>query len=367
MAIYQRDGSPFWWVALERPGQRAIRQSTKVRVVGATPTQTKANKQMAEAVYHARMGDLARARNGLAVEKPRISFKQYRAWYLEHISAHKRNQIREASMLRQLGLTFDRSDLTAIDVDAARAWRTARSKQVAPATVNREIDLLKHVLASAVPKYLETNPVSGLGRLRVPERETRILARDEEARLLQAIRLDLGLTALVLCALDTLQRLSSVADLRRAQDHGTYITFLNTKTTGGRVPVSSRLRAALDAHLATLPPKGAYVFPAFQGGSVGSRRNLVIRHFAAACEAAEIHGFTFHGLRHTGASRMLAAKVDIETVRRIGGWANYDVLRRYLHPEEQAASAAVETIGPPQPTHTRQRLKRQPPLLQRVR
>jgi integrase len=184
---------------------------------------------------------------------------------------------------------------------------------------------------------------------------------------LKAMKLDLALTALVLCALDTLQRLSSVADLKRAQDHGSYLTFLNTKTKGGKVPVSRRLRAALDAHLATLEPKGAYLFPALQVGSVGARRNLVIRHFSDACDAAGVVGFTFHGLRHTGASRMLAARVDIETVRRIGGWANYDVLRRYLHPDDEATTAAVETIGPPQPAHTRSRRGRQRQHSQSVR
>jgi hypothetical protein len=43
----------------------------------------------------------------------------------------------------------------------------------------------------------------------------------------------------------------------RAQDHGTYITVLNPKAgTGYKVPVSKRLRVALDA----LPKKGPDYF-----------------------------------------------------------------------------------------------------------
>ena len=38
-------------------------------------------------------------------------------------------------------------------------------------------------------------------------------------------------------------------------------------------------------------------------------------------------------------------KVDIETVRRIGGWANYKELQKYLHPDDQASRDAVEAIG----------------------
>jgi integrase len=122
------------------------------------------------------------------------------------------------------------------------------------------------------------------------------------------------------------------------------LTFLNTKTKGGKVPVSARLRKALDQHLARAADS-PYVFPQFQAASVGARRIRIIRMFRTACEAAHIQGFTFHGLRHTGASRMLAAGVDIETVRRIGGWADLDVLKRYLHPTDAAITAAVEKIG----------------------
>lgn len=345
MGVVTRPDSKFFWLNLERPGQRVIRESTKIPVHGDTPEQLKANKALAVAAYNARMGDLARKRYGLHVDRPRVTFKAYRTVYEADISAHKRSAYSEGSLLRRLGVDFDRYDLADIDVELVRAWRTTHSTRLKPSSINRAMALLKHILASAVPKYLEANPIAGLSGLREPEDETRILEADEEARLLAALKDDVPMTAFVLTALDTLQRLSSVADLRRAQDHGAYLTFLNTKTKGGKVPVSRRLRAALDAHLATLPATGVSVFPAIQGGTAAARRVRVIRSFQAACTTAQIDGFTFHGLRHTGASRMLHAKVDIETVRRIGGWSNYDVLKRYLHPTDSASRDAVETIG----------------------
>ena len=60
--------------------------------------------------------------------------------------------------------------------------------------------------------------------------------------------------------------------------------------------------------------------------------------FEARCRAVripfgrQVHGLTFHGLRHTGASRMLNQGVDIKTVAEIGNWKNLAVLQRYLHP-----------------------------------
>ena len=42
---------------------------------------------------------------------------------------------------------------------------------------------------------------------------------------------------------------------------------------------------------------------------------------------------------------MLDAGVDMETVRRIGGWANYKELQKYLHPTDSASRSAVEAVG----------------------
>jgi len=111
--------------------------------------------------------------------------------------------------------------------------------------------LLKHLLGTAVPKYLDANPVTGLKDLHAPQADVRTLSVDEEARLLK--RATVEERALVICALDTLQRLSNVAGLQRAQDHETYITVLNPKGgVGYKVPVSARLRSALSA----LPKNG---------------------------------------------------------------------------------------------------------------
>ena len=126
----------------------------------------------------------------------------------------------------------------------------------------------------------------------------------------------------MLCALDTLQRLTDVVGLQRAQDHGTYLTVLEPKTGESyKVPVSSRLRVALDA----LPANGPAYFATRTGVEPHNRRNLVIRAFTRLCKTAGIpvgrraDGVTFHCLRHTGASRLLAAGVDMETVRQLGG------------------------------------------------
>lgn len=341
MAPYKRGDSPFWWLCLERPGQRPIRTATKIPIDGGTPDQTRANALLARRAYAAQMGDLARARYQFVTDRATTTFAKHRAWYAQHISPTKRNLSREVSMLGQLGRYFDEAALHQIAARDILEWRTSRAREVAPATVNRELALLKHLLGSAIPEYLERNPAAGVKQLRVPEQDVRLLEPDEETRLL-AIASPLE-QAIVICALDTLQRLSNVAGLKRAQDHGTYITVLNPKVKGYKVPVSQRLRLALDA----LPKGGELYFPSLHPDP----RNKTIRLFQDLLVRAKLPtgrktgGLSFHCLRHTGASRMLARGVDIKTVQLLGGWQNLDVLQKYLHPTDAQKVAAVEAVS----------------------
>ena len=72
--------------------------------------------------------------------------------------------------------------------------------------------------------------------------------------------------------------------------------------------------------------------------------------FSEACVRAGVttgrgRGVTFHGLRHTGASRLVAAGVDLRTVQAIGGWASLKQLSRYAHPTQAHLASAVNAIG----------------------
>jgi integrase len=250
-------------------------------------------------------------------------------------------------MLKQLKAYFGPRYVHELTRQDAAEWRTWRKRQVAPATVNREMALLKHVLTSAVPTYLPASPFAGDGELRVDDVDVRLLDFDEEARIYE--KADAQDAALVMTALDTLMRLTSVASMRRAQDHGAYFTVLNPKVRMYKIPISTRCRTALDA----LEARGPALFPRYnpEGCSDDWRRNQVIRRFGELCAAADVPygraagGVTFHSLRHTGASRMLAAGVDIKTVMLLGGWSNLAVLERYLHPTDEMKRRAVELIS----------------------
>lgn len=368
MGVYKRADSKFWWMLLEGAN---VRESTMIPVDGGTLFQTRENEKLARQAYAARMGDLARNRYELPVELPAITFREYRAWYLDHVSIHHRNYARERSMLKQLGEYFDRLQLHEITKERLQEWLTARRRQVSTSTVKREREVFSALMASAIPKYLETNPLTGFpgpGQLRVVTPEPRILTRDEEAKLLKALT-DPQDQALIICAIDTLMRLSDVVSLKRTADKGSYLVVLNPKTEPYKVPVSSRLRKALDRIAKGVETvNSSWVFPKFhtwtgyraerhQKRQERNRRgdraaqHAVVRMFADACAKAEIDhgrakgGLTFHCLRHTGASRALEAGADVRTVQELGGWSNLRQLTRYTHPTDDAKRRAVNSIG----------------------
>lgn len=205
--------------------------------------------------------------------------------------------------------------------------------------------MLQQLLNAAVPKYLEANPIAGLKKLHTTPPAPFRLTREMEARLYAA--LEPADRVLVMFALDTLARLSDVVNLERRHDHGTHVVLVRPKVAPYKVPVSARLRKALDA----LPNTGPYYFAhRRQAKNPRDFRSGIKDMLEAGCKRAGIPygrgiGLTFHGLRHEGASRMLEQGVDVKTVQELGGWTDMRAIQRYLHPTEARKTAAVERIG----------------------
>ena len=75
----------------------------------------------------------------------------------------------------------------------------------------------------------------------------------------------------------------------------------------------------------------------------------VTHHFPAWVEAAELPGkVTLHTLRHTYASRLVLAGVDLVTIRELGGWSEKGglaLVQRYAHVGEGLKRDAVEALA----------------------
>lgn len=232
------------------------------------------------------------------------------------------------AILGAFGEDFWVSDMQPRDVASFRAERSA---EVAPATVNRDMQRLKALLDLAVrDKVLARNPLLDLRkpRLAEPEPRRRVLSLDEARRLRCACAPIAWLV--VEFALRTGIRLSQILGLRWAQICEGHI-WLDTSTKTARkrqVPITDKIQAIL------LQQRGrhkTYVFPGPAGKNAWNIYNFSEDYWRPALKRAGITDFKFHDLRHTWASTIRELGGDLTDVQDLGGWSDIDMARKYIH------------------------------------
>jgi site-specific recombinase XerD len=73
--------------------------------------------------------------------------------------------------------------------------------------------------------------------------------------------------------------------------------------------------------------------------------NLVPRWFTDAALEANVADFKWHDLRHTFASRLVMAGVDIRTVQELMGHKQITQTMRYAHLSPQHRTGALEKLS----------------------
>lgn len=230
-------------------------------------------------------------------------------------------------------------EVTRADV---RKVRTARLAEVTPATCNRALAFLRRVFNVQIEdRELElANPVRKM-TLQEPSGRVRYLTDDEEPRLMAVLAPWERDRVVVLY--DTGLRKSEFLGLRvRDVDFKAGVLTIPRSKHGERrtVPMTSRVRTILRAQPRTLD-SSALVFPNREGN-----RDLrwVEKRFPAACREAGLHNFRFHDLRHTFASRLAMAGVDLKTLKELGGWKTLSMVERYAHLSGDHLRSAVERL-----------------------
>lgn len=346
MSVFERD-SKFWWLYLETTGQR---ESTNIPI-GTTKQQRKDSRALAEQLYIKRMGELVSRQHGIG-PKPALTFEAFVKWYDAHVVELHRGRERERQILPRLVEAFGPLLLSEIDRDDVITWRTRRLRTSTvvehfggpngrryvmpppgPRTVNREVTILKQIFKAAVPKYLESSAIAGLPALKFTKPKKRYMTPTEETQLLAALRNPAD-RVIWMIGVDMLLRLTDILDLKKSDDHGTSLEIRDPK--GGRgnlVPISDRVRAALDA----LPDTaGDFLFPHRRTSDTEhDRRHTYITLVSRAARRSGVAwgkkagGNTFHwATRRTGATRLLRRGGEgiVGAVAAIGGWRDPSML-----------------------------------------
>jgi integrase len=257
-------------------------------------------------------------------------------------------------------------------------WRTLRLKQkVTPATANRDLSALRALFNRAVSwGHLAVSPMTNVKAL--PEDKTgfvRYLSAAETTRLFEALaardtRRRVAreranqwrrvrnypewppytsytdhLTPLVILALNTGLRFGELTALRwhdvdMAQRLLTVVKH-NAKSGRARhVPLNSDAYKAIVAWRPASADDYAFVFP----GIAGARITDVKTAWKEVLSEAKIDRFRFHDLRHSFASNLAMAEIDLNTVRELLGHSDLTMTLRYAHLAPQHTAAAVEKL-----------------------
>ena len=77
----------------------------------------------------------------------------------------------------------------------------------------------------------------------------------------------------------------------------------------------------------------------------GTKYNDIKKCFKTVCKLANVQNLRFHDLRHTGATRMVAAGVPITVVKQILNHASIQTTMRYAHTMREQEISAVEALA----------------------
>jgi integrase len=219
------------------------------------------------------------------------------------------------------------ASLTSLDI---AGWRDGRLKEVAAATVAREMTLLRSVLEACRLDWgwIRANPMADVRKPRTPASRKRRVSPDEISRIEIACGLADGLSATTamqrtglafLFALETAMRAGEILGLQWVDVREKSVRLPLTKNGDAReVPLSVRAREIL----ALLPKGGPNVFSLAQ-----ATRDVLWRRAVQATKIQDLH---FHDARAEAIWR-LSKKLDVMELARVIGHRNLSSLLLYYN------------------------------------
>jgi integrase len=247
------------------------------------------------------------------------------------------------------------AQLCPLDAERYRKKRTgeygARRKDekipISQATINRELQTLRHLLGKAE----EWGWLSRAPRIRLKKEDNRrtvFLETDEIQALYQAAMADAHpfIYPFVRIALETGMRRGEILSLKAEYIHfPTGTIFLPKAKKGSRtVHMTPSLTEYLKGYLESRNLTSGFLFPA---ESESGHCIEIRKPFFRVLEAAGItrEGVTIHVLRHTFATHLAAQGADPFTIAALTGHSSLEMVHRYTHASNQRCKDAIERLG----------------------
>ncbi len=315
MAVYKRGKN--WCVDFTFHGQR-IRE-----MIGPS-------RKTAQAVIAKKKAEIAENKF-LDVRKDPdpVKFYDFAKEYLQWAKANKKpsSHRRDLTSMIQLNNEFETKDMQEITTWQIEKYKVERKEKYNPATVNREMALLKHLFSKAIEwGKMKENPAKKIKFFKGVAKRVRFLMPKEVRRLLSNCA-DF-LKPIVIVAVHTGMRRGEILGLKWDQVDlvQRIITILDTKNHERKdIPMDETVRTLL----LNLERRGEFVFSTASGNPFNG--TTIHYAFHDAMEKSGITDFRFHDLRHTFVSNLVMAGVKIEKVQKLLGHKMLTMTQRYAH------------------------------------
>lgn len=299
---------------------------------------------------------------------PNHTFNELAEKYLSWINGRQKSARVKGYIIGQLISTFGSLPLRKFSALVVEQLQTdIISRGLKNSSCNKVLNILKHMFAKAVEwEMVEDETLKRVRKVKLLQDDSkrlRFLSKEECQTLTNTCQ---GNTkAIVITALNTGMRKGEILGLKWDNvdlRHG-FILLDSTKNGERReTPINDTLRGVLQGLTRRLDIP--YVF---YDNATGKPLQDVKRSFNTACRRAGIRDFHFHDLRHTFASHLVMAGVDITTVKELLGHKTLTMTLRYSHLAPAHKVKAVDVLdsilngkSTIQSMSTRQKLYNQP-------
>ncbi len=248
------------------------------------------------------------------------------------------------------------TEITASRISAYKAH--LRGKGLSACSMNHQRGFLSHAFKKAIREWewIKENPVEKISREKVSNARDRWLTLEEEKRLLDVCVIyatgkenvqvpHYWLQEIVFFDLNTGMRMDEVLSLEwpHVDLFRKTVTVMRSKNGEKRtIPLNQRAFELLKAKAKVRDIRSKYVFASEAGTKIDSGN--LRRGFYNALERAEITDFRFHDLRHTFATRLAQAGVDLYKIAKLLGHKDIKMTQRYSHHYPESLRDGVEVL-----------------------
>ena len=258
----------------------------------------------------------------------------------------KATGISYSSSLTHLNPFFEETRLIDITPKMISRYKVLRIDEgAAAATLNRELAMLSKAFSLAVKdwEWINENPVSKVRKEKVDNKRDRWLNKDEEKQILDYS--PDWLREIVTFGLHTGLRLQEMLSLEWSRVNLFRRTILIKETKNGNpktLPLNKIALDVLNQRSTVKSIKNDLVFFNCDGEKINS--NVLRTAFYSVLKKVGIDDFRLHDIRHTFATRLAQAGVDIYKISKLLGHLDIKMTQRYAHHCPDSLRDGVEIL-----------------------